>query len=135
MIKFDLTIIHLNIVNIYASIFKKNKFMTVILVSYRMLCVFNFYEPGMSWEELFMMFILTFLIGTIVLALSNILVKFYPSLLKKNSILGGYSNERYTKQPHVFYKLIQVSVWKLFVFMLVLMFVLIQYYVLVFKDI
>lgn len=113
--------------------------MTIIVISYRMLSVFNFYEPGMSWKELFMMFILTFLIGAILLAVSNILIKFYPSLLKKVSMLdidyGEPYDENYVKQPHLLERLVQVKMWKVVACILVLIFVLIQYYTLIFQDI
>ena len=113
--------------------------MVAIVVSYRMLSVFNFYEPGMSWKELVLMFILTCLIGAILLALSNIIIKFYPSLIKKGSILGMHYNElyneRYIKKPYLFDKLTQVSVWKVLAFILVVMYVLIQYYTLAFTGV
>ena len=108
------------------------------LITYSIIRIPKYYD-FMSWKGVLVMFVLTCLVGMVMFALSNIVLKSYPPLSKNTTMSDvHYSetyNQKYIKQSSLLNKLRQIKFSKLFiVLVLVLMFIFIRYYTLAFND-
>lgn len=94
---------------------------------------------SMSWKDWGIVFLLIVLAISVLYALSNIVVKAYPSLTKKTQLSDVHYqaayNQKYVKGTSLIHKLRQLSLWKVIALVLVLMFVFIRYFTLAFNDV
>ena len=93
---------------------------------------------AMSWRGFFMMIVLTLLIGTVLLLLSNIVIKAFPSLSKKKVMsdihYDASYNQKYLVKDSLMHRLRHISLWKLLAVVLILIFVFTRYFKIAFND-
>ncbi len=113
--------------------------MIVHIIPYFLFGEFKYYQASMTWDRWFMLLTIIIFAAAVLFTITHIILKFYPSISKKTRMSDIHYeasyNQKYLKQPPLFYKLRQMKFWKIIAVVLIIVFVFIRYYRLAFHYI